>query len=279
MSNTGLAEPSRSVEPPQRRRYQLGDGLAGLMGFEAATLAAAAFLHLHGDIEGRSTSFDPDMAGIAEAVIGVVLVVGAVAAWGVPDRGRRVAVGAVGFAIVGFVVGLSFTARGGDLVDVLYHAVMLPILVLTLVLLLRVPHVESSLSRQRNILLTTYRRDGTPVATPVNVAVANGHTYFRTWTTSGKARRIAPQPKVAVAACTSRGTPTGPTITATAHPLEGDHARRAAHAITHKYPLLQGIFVPLEHRMTRRHPIHYELTFDHDELDIPLASPPPDAMM
>jgi uncharacterized protein len=277
MSNPGLAEPIATVEPTQRRRYQLGDGLAGLMGFEAATLAAAAFLHLHGDIQGRSTSFDPDMAGIAEAVIGVVLVVGAVAVWCAPDWGRRVAIGAVGFAIVGFVVGLSFTARGGDLADVLYHAVMLPILVLTLVLLLRVPDPESTFSRQRNILLTTYRRDGTPVSTPVNVAVADGHTYFRTWTTSGKAQRIAHQPKVAVATCTGRGTPTGPTTTATAHALEGDHARRAARAITHKYPLLQGTFVPLFHRMTRREPIHYELTFDQDELDTPPMSvvPPP----
>jgi uncharacterized protein len=262
MSNTRLAEQSAAVEPRQRRRYQLGDGLAFLMGFEAATLAAAAFLHLHGNIQGRSTSFDPDMAGIAEAVIGVVLVVGAVAAWRAPDRARRFAIGAVGFAIVGFVVGLSFTARGGGLGDVLYHGVMLPILVLTLMLLVRVPHVESSFSRQRNILLTTYRRDTTPVSTPVNVVVADGHTYFRTWTTSGKARRIAHQPEVAVAACTSRGIPTGRTITATAHPLEGDHARRAARAITHKYPLLQGIFVPLIHRITRRQPIHYELTFD-----------------
>jgi hypothetical protein len=149
MSNTGLAEPSRPAESTQRRRYQLGDGLAGLMGFEAATLAAAAFLHLHGDIQGRSRSFDPDMAGIAEAVIGVVLFVGAVATWRLPDRGRRVAVGAVGFAIVGFVVGLSFTARGGRLGDVLYHVIMLPILVLTLVLLVRVPREESSFSRQR----------------------------------------------------------------------------------------------------------------------------------
>jgi hypothetical protein len=70
MSNIRLADPSRTVEPTHRRRYQLGDGLAGLMGFEAATLAAAAFLHLHGNIQGRSRSFDPDMAGIAEAVIG-----------------------------------------------------------------------------------------------------------------------------------------------------------------------------------------------------------------
>jgi hypothetical protein len=41
------------------------------------------------------------------------------------------------FAIVGFAVGLSFTLRGGGTVDVVYHALMLPLLLLTLVVLLR----------------------------------------------------------------------------------------------------------------------------------------------
>jgi hypothetical protein len=30
------------------------------------------------------------------------------------------------------------------------------------------------------VLLTTYRRDGTPVSTPVNLAVEEDHAYFRT---------------------------------------------------------------------------------------------------
>jgi uncharacterized protein len=271
MSTSQLAEPDGALARPRPRHYHLGDGLVALMGFEAATLAALSFLHLHGNIHGRSNAFDPDMAGIAEAVIGVVLVCGAVATWQRPDRGRKLAIGTVGFAIVGFLVGLSFTARGGDLGDVAYHAVMLPILVLTLVLLLRVPDAETTLSRERNILLTTYRRDGTPVSTPVSVAVDDGHTYFRTWTPSGKVRRITHQPKVALAPCTGRGTPTAPTLTATARPTDGDQARRAARAITRKYPILQGVFVPLLHRITRRAPIHYELTFNQDDLYIPRA--------
>jgi uncharacterized protein len=34
------------------------------------------------------------------------------------------------------------------------------------------------------VLLTTYRRDGTPVGTPVNIAVEGDHAYVRTWDTS-----------------------------------------------------------------------------------------------
>jgi hypothetical protein len=43
--------------------------------------------------------------------------------------------GAVGFAILGFVVGLGFTIGGSSVVDVTYHATVLPILVVTLALL------------------------------------------------------------------------------------------------------------------------------------------------
>jgi hypothetical protein len=44
--------------------------------------------------------------------------------------------------------------------------------------------------------------DGLELVDPVgNVAVDNGRIYFRTWTTAGKARRIAHQP---TAACAQR---------------------------------------------------------------------------
>jgi hypothetical protein len=39
--------------------------------------------------------------------------------------------------LFGFLVGLNFTARGGEVADVAYHATMLPVLVVGLVLLVR----------------------------------------------------------------------------------------------------------------------------------------------
>jgi hypothetical protein len=108
-----------------------------LMGVEAASLAVMSFLHLRGGLHGGSSPFRPSAAGIAEAIIGLALVAAVVTVWWAPHRARPIALGAVGFAIVGFVVGLNFTIRGGNATDIAYHATVLPVLVLTLVLLLR----------------------------------------------------------------------------------------------------------------------------------------------
>jgi PPOX class probable F420-dependent enzyme len=121
--------------------------------------------------------------------------------------------------------------------------------------------MSDELRDQRTILLTTYRGADFPVGTPVNVAVGDGHAYVRTWDTSGKARRIARQPSVAVAPSTNRGTQTGPTVTATARSLSGDEARAAGKLIDRKYPVVQRILVPTAHRLRRVKTVHYELTF------------------
>ncbi len=122
--------------------------------------------------------------------------------------------------------------------------------------------MSDELRDQRTVLLTSYRRDDTPVGTPVNVAVGDGHVYFRTWDSSGKAKRIARRPRVAVAPSTNRGTQTGRTVLATARPLTGEESRAAGRLIDRKYPILQGILVHLAHRVRRQTTVHYELTFD-----------------
>ena len=121
-----------TVRPGQERRTLI----AGLMLFEAATLALASTLHLS-SIDHGSKPFSSSGAGIAEALIGLVLVVGAGALIRAGARGRRAALAALAFAIVGFIVGLTFTLRGGDAADLAYHATMLPVLVATTVLLAR----------------------------------------------------------------------------------------------------------------------------------------------
>ena len=95
---------------------------------EAATLAVASTLHLTG-----AFSSGTDGAGIPEAIICVVLLGGAAAVFRDPVRGRAAALGAVAFAIFGFIVGLTFTVSGGPAAELAYHAVMLPILVATAV--------------------------------------------------------------------------------------------------------------------------------------------------
>lgn len=112
-------------------------GIAALMAFEAATLAVMSTLHLAAVIHGGSKPFKADDAGIAEAIICVVLIGGASALVLAGRRGRSIALRATCFAVLGFIVGLTITVQGGGVLDVVYHATMLPVLAGTAILLAR----------------------------------------------------------------------------------------------------------------------------------------------
>jgi hypothetical protein len=133
--------PARATGGPARLTRGTRRSLATLIGFEAVTLALVSTLHLSHTLGGGSKPFDPNAAGIAEALIGIALAVGAVTL-SRTRRGRAAAPAATAFAIVGFLVGLGFTISGGDAIDIAYHAVMLPLLVFTLIALLRLRPVR-----------------------------------------------------------------------------------------------------------------------------------------
>ena len=117
-----------------------------------------------------------------------------------------------------------------------------------------------SFVKRRTALLTTYKRDGTPVATPVTIAVERDHAFVRTWDIARKANRMRNNPAVVVAPATMRGRPRGEPVTARSRLLEGAEAKHAARAIARRQPLLQGVLVPLAHRLMRYRTLHYELT-------------------
>jgi EmrB/QacA subfamily drug resistance transporter len=113
--------------------------LAIVIGLEASTLAVMSVLHLTGILAGGARPFRPTDAGIAEAVICLVLIGGAAALARDGVHGRAVALGTLAFAILGVIVGLNFTVQGGDAIDIAYHATMLPLLLATLAVLWRGP--------------------------------------------------------------------------------------------------------------------------------------------
>ena len=115
------------------------------------------------------------------------------------------------------------------------------------------------LKDERTVLLTTYRRDGAPVATAVNLAVEDGHAYFRTYDRAWKAKRLRNNRHVLVAPSTMSGKPTGTAIKAASRLVEGEDARHAAELIDRKHRLLQGVFVHLYHRVRGYKTLHYEL--------------------
>lgn len=114
-------------------------------------------------------------------------------------------------------------------------------------------------AEQRTVLLTTRRRDGRPVGTPVSVAVVGDHAVFRTYDTAGKVRRLAHTPGISIAPSTVKGAPTGPAIEATAHRISGEEARGAARVLRRKHPILHGMLVPLAHRIRGYTTVYYRV--------------------
>lgn len=125
--------------------------------------------------------------------------------------------------------------------------------------------VSSQLEAVRDtgtILLTTYKRDGTPVGTPVSIAFDGDRVFFRSYDQAWKTKRLRNNPHVEVAASTLRGRRTGPVIPARATLLEDGQARLAATALARRHRLLHGVFVPLFHRVRHYRTMHYELRPD-----------------
>jgi PPOX class probable F420-dependent enzyme len=110
--------------------------------------------------------------------------------------------------------------------------------------------------------LVTFRRDGTPVGTAMHVVAApdGQRAYFRTWHTTGKAKRLRHTSRVELAPCTANGKPVGPSVPAIARLLEGAEARAAAKLLAARHPLLHGVVIPRLHRLRGWRTLHYELT-------------------
>ena len=114
----------------------------------------------------------------------------------------------------------------------------------------------------KTILLTTYKRDGTAVPTPVSIAFDAGRMFFRSYDKAWKTKRLRNNPAVTFAASTLRGKPLGPLVRAQATLLEGEQAAVAARALGRHHRLLQGILVPVAHRLLGYRTMHYELELD-----------------
>jgi PPOX class probable F420-dependent enzyme len=106
----------------------------------------------------------------------------------------------------------------------------------------------AALSASDYMLLTTFRRDGRAVATPVHVGAEDSTVFFRTWDVSGKAKRLRHTPTVEVAPCNFRGRRPGPAVRATAVLLNGEASAHAAQVLAKKHPILHGRLIPWYHR-------------------------------
>jgi len=104
------------------------------------------------------------------------------------------------------------------------------------------------LSKAKYTSVTTFRRSGQPVATPVHVVTDGDVAYFRTWDVSGKAKRLRHTTAVEVAPSTIRGRVSGPWLRAEARLLAGAESETAARLIARRHPVLHGRLIPWLHR-------------------------------
>ena len=95
--------------------------------------------------------------------------------------------------------------------------------------------IPSAIHDQKYISLTTFRRNGSGVATPVWFGEDSDKLYVMTRSDMGKTKRVRNNAQVRVAPCTIRGKATGPEFAAMGRilpPAEHGHARQA---INRKY--------------------------------------------
>jgi uncharacterized protein len=105
--------------------------------------------------------------------------------------------------------------------------------------------------------LRSFKRDGSPVDTPVWFAVVDGRIVIFTDGTSYKVKRIRRDSRIELARCDVRGKLLGPWLPGSCRPVEGEPARiaEAYAALNAKYGLLMRlgtVFATLAGRVRRR---------------------------
>lgn len=120
------------------------------------------------------------------------------------------------------------------------------------------------------ISLTTFKRDGTPVATPVWLTSSDGRYLVRTPAHTWKVRRLRNDPTVELAVSDFRGQvdPAATRYRGKAHMLEGSDAEQARAAIRAKYGLMDRLIAGVKrlHSLITRSPdagwVALEITVD-----------------
>lgn len=131
--------------------------------------------------------------------------------------------------------------------------------------------MEPWMSSAKFLALTTYRRDGTPVATPVWFVPRDDHLWVFTEGDSWKVKRIRNNPAVSVAACDMRGRPRSEPVTGTARILDDSSLPDVRRAIAGRYRLTASAIAAwnwLTDKVTRRpprNPVGIEIRFTQSD--------------
>jgi hypothetical protein len=102
-------------------------------------------------------------------------------------------------------------------------------------------HGFGSLRGHKYCLLTTFRKSGEPIPTPVWFGLTDGKAYIGSDAAAGKVKRIRSNPRVHVAPCTPRGKPLGSPVEGHARILAPDESERAEHALAANYGMFRKL--------------------------------------
>lgn len=125
------------------------------------------------------------------------------------------------------------------------------------------------LESARYLLLTSFKRDGTPVAVPVRAVVDGDRAYFGVRDSSATSERLRRTDWVQVVKCTALGMVSfGSKVNAIARPLTGEEADRAAGRLARRH----RVWRDWARRVTGWRTAYYELRPDAVEKE-PAAPP------
>jgi PPOX class probable F420-dependent enzyme len=100
----------------------------------------------------------------------------------------------------------------------------------------------SALEGHKYVLVTTFKRSGEPVPTPLWFGLADGSLYFRTYADAVKLKRIRNNAQVLVGPCDPRGKPKGEMVEATARILPAEDHERADRIVQSNYGLFRRLY-------------------------------------
>ncbi len=103
-------------------------------------------------------------------------------------------------------------------------------------------HPFEYLEGHKYIRLTTFRKSGDPVSTPVWFALHDGRLHITTEPDSGKMKRICNDPRVLISPCNAWGKPKSPSVKGIARSVEDEHTGEAEAVFNEKYRLGLGLF-------------------------------------
>jgi PPOX class probable F420-dependent enzyme len=109
-------------------------------------------------------------------------------------------------------------------------------------------------ARRRCLSLTTYRRDGTPVASPVWFVTDRGEVRVWTESSSGKLKRLRHNPTCTIAPCTILGRVTGDAIYGHARILPAGEGPSVQSLLRGKYALQKRMLEAYAHVRRRGRP-------------------------